>query len=191
MIGGAGVGQDRADGAPWRTLILGSLIYLIVQLVFVGLPGIAGSSEARESQVIKVILRDKEIILPLRNGVIPSKPPLYHWIGATISDALGVVNELTVRLPSQLAASCIIVLVGLVGFRLAQLTRTYQSERHSRRVALLSAGILSLTYGFHIMAAQAMVDMVFVLCMWAAFTSLAFADAGECRLYRRVSWEVS
>jgi len=61
--------------------------------------------EPREGTIVWEIYTSGEWILPLRNGhIIPSKPPLFHWLGALVSLAWGEVNELTIRLPSALLA---------------------------------------------------------------------------------------
>lgn len=157
---------------PWGLLGFGAVLYLLLQALCIGIAAISGSSEAREAQVADVIIREGSWVLPLRNGVIPSKPPLYHWFAAFISMISGGVTEFSVRLASQLAAAVCIALVTAVGYRLALLQRTFQGPGHARRAALLSAGILSLTYGFYIMGCQAMVDMTFAVCVWAALASL-------------------
>jgi 4-amino-4-deoxy-L-arabinose transferase-like glycosyltransferase len=157
---------------PCRTLLIGLTLFLLLQGWFVGLAGLFGSSEARELQVIDIILRTKEWILPLRNGLIPSKPPLYHWIGAIVSYPFGVATEWSGRMVSSLAAAVTLFSVAVVAYRFVSFTRTWHSAEHARRVALLSAGILSLTYGFFQMAGQAMVDMTFCMCTWLAIGSL-------------------
>ena len=158
---------------PWGTVLGGLLIYLTIQALFVGLPGFSGSSEAREAQVVDTILREGNWVLPLRNGVIPSKPPLYHWIAATVSYGLGGISEFSTRYTSQLCAAVCMLLVALTTFRFAEATRSYQSPRHARRAALVAAGTLSLTYGFYQMGCQAMVDMTFAMCVWLVLVSVA------------------
>lgn len=170
-------------------LLAALAIYAIVQLLFLGLAPIAGSTEAREAQVIDTILRDGEWILPLRNGIIPSKPPLFHWIGAGVSSLLGSVSELSVRLPSHLAALGILLCCGLCAFRVARFSQTIEGELHQERVALLAPAILSLTYGFHQLATQAMVDMTFSFFLWAALTSLIWSASDEWKEYSRISWK--
>ena len=159
-----------------------------MQLLFLGLAPIAGSSEAREAQVIDTILREGEWILPLRNGIVPSKPPLFHWIGAAISTSFGSVSELSVRLTSHLAALGVLLCSGLVAFRVAHLSTTVEGELHKNRVALLAPAILSLTYGFHQLSSQAMVDMTFSFFLWAALTSLAWSNPKEWKSSLQVSW---
>lgn len=158
---------------PWRAILSALAIYSSIQLVFLGLAPVAGSSEAREAQVIENIVRDGEWILPLRNGIVPSKPPLYHWIGASLSASVGSVSELTARLPSHLSAVGVLLCAALCAYALARGSCTTESALHPQRVTLLAAGILSLTYGFHQLATQAMVDMTFSLCVWCALASLA------------------
>jgi 4-amino-4-deoxy-L-arabinose transferase-like glycosyltransferase len=175
---------------PWGLLGFGLILYVLLQALCVGVPAIGGSSEAREAQVVDVIVRDGSWILPLRNGVIPSKPPLFHWLAALVSMASGGVNEFSVRLTSQLAAALCLLLVAAVAYRLASLLQTFQGPDHPRRAALLAAGILSLTYGFYIMGCQAMVDMTFAACVWASLAAVVYgiqrADPGSKTI--RIHW---
>src|SRR5216684_9297 len=61
--------------------------------------------EPREATVVWEIYHSGEWVLPLRNGsIIPSKPPLFHWLGACFSLIRGELNEFTIRLPSALLA---------------------------------------------------------------------------------------
>lgn len=157
---------------PWDVVALGLVVYLTLQALFVGLAGISSSSEAREAQVVDIIVRDGTWVLPLRNGVIPSKPPLYHWLASAVSLAVGEVSEGTTRYTSQLCAALCVLLVTLVTYRFAQITRADQSGAHPRRAALVAGAILSLTYGFYQLGCQAMVDMTFTACVWLALSSL-------------------
>ncbi len=62
--------------------------------------------EAREALVVWEITHQGEWVLPLRDGPtgaeVPSKPPLFHWMGALISLAQGRTDEWSIRLPSAL-----------------------------------------------------------------------------------------
>ena len=180
---------SKSSTFPFAYLVAALAVYSLLQIIFLGLAPIAGSTEAREAQVIDTILRDGEWILPLRNGIVPSKPPLFHWIGASISSALGDVSELSVRLPSHLAALGILLCSGLVAFRVARFSQTVEGELHQERVALVAPAILSLTYGFHQLASQAMVDMTFFFFLWGALTSLVWSDSEEWKKYSRISWK--
>lgn len=172
---------------PLLPILLGACLYLSLQALVVGVPAISGSSEAREAQVIDVIGRDGTWILPLRNGVVPSKPPLYHWLGALFSRVYGGVDEFAARFPCQLYAAITIVMVSLVAYRFAVLTQTSQGPDHPRRSALLAGAILSLSYGFYQLGCQAMVDMTFTLCTWGALSSVALTSASMWRYEGRVS----
>lgn len=47
--------------------------------------------EAREALVVAAMIDQDELVLPLRNGtVIPSKPPLFHWIARGMVSLLGI-----------------------------------------------------------------------------------------------------
>jgi 4-amino-4-deoxy-L-arabinose transferase-like glycosyltransferase len=172
---------------PYKALLTGIAVYLGMQCLVVGIPSIAGSSEAREAQVIDVIVREGTWVLPLRNGIIPSKPPLYHWSGALLSSALGNVDEFSVRLNSQIAASIVLVFVAFVANRFAALSDSRLGGAHAQRSALLAAAITSLTYGFYIMANQAMVDMTFTLCVWGALASAGLSSRVVGSVERRTS----
>jgi 4-amino-4-deoxy-L-arabinose transferase-like glycosyltransferase len=172
---------------PWRYLALALAVYSALQLLFLGLAPISGSTEAREAQVIDTIIRDGEWVLPLRNGIIPSKPPLFHWIGAVMSQVFGHVSELTVRLPSHLAALGVIFFSSLAAFRVARFSQTVEGELHQERVALLTPAILTLIYGFHQLASQAMVDMTFSFFVWGAIASLLLTDPEKWRSEHAIS----
>ena len=174
---------------PRRALCGAVLLYSILQITFLGLAAIGGSTEAREAQVVETILREGEWILPLRNGIIPSKPPLFHWVAALLSILLGGVSEFSVRLPSHLFAVGVLVCCALSAYRLACLSRTAESEVHCKRVALLAAAILSLTYGFHQLANQAMVDMSFSFCVWGAIASLLWSNSRDWAAGYGITWQ--
>jgi 4-amino-4-deoxy-L-arabinose transferase-like glycosyltransferase len=181
--------RTSPSAPPWRYLLSALALYSLVQLLFLGLAPIAGSTEAREAQVIDTIVREGEWILPLRNGIVPSKPPLYHWVGAAISSALGEVSEFTVRVPSHIAAVGILLLSGLAAFRIARFSQTVEGELHQERVALLAPAVLSLTYGFHQLASQAMVDMTFSFLLWGGLTAILWSDPEEWCVRHRISWQ--
>ena len=157
---------------PYRTLAMGAVVYLGLQAWFVGIAGVFGSSEARELQVVDIILRTNEWILPLRNGLIPSKPPFYHWLVSLMSLPVGRVDTWAGRITSHGAASITLLCVAYIAYRLSILLRTHQSGFHGERTAIIAAGSLGLTYGFFQMGAQAMVDMTFCMCVWLALMVL-------------------
>lgn len=108
-------------------------------------------SEAREGVVIHEMLEGQEYILPLRHGkIVPSKPPLFHWIAVLLHKAFDLNQEWTLRLPSAIAALGILLWVAHFVTSIAGLS-----------VALVSVAVLSTMYGFFRMATDGRVDMVF------------------------------
>ena len=146
---------------PWRTLLSFSAFYLFCMILLIGVPLIGGSSEAREAKVVDEIVSHGNWILPLRNGVVPSKPPFFHWVGAAFSFVFGEVSERTVRLPSLMFGFTILWLTAFITFRLAPLCRASAASRRPDLAAVVSWCVLSLTYGFHQLSSLAMVDMSF------------------------------
>lgn len=142
---------------------------------------IGSSTEAREAHVASIILRTGEWILPLRNGIIPSKPPLYHWLAAGLAQVSGTMNPFVCRLPSMLAGAGIVLLAYLLAARMAALRRE-RPESFSISAGLLAAGILWTTWGFVPLLGEARVDMVFsffvALAVYAVVSlTLVKADA--------------
>src|SRR5262245_4922310 len=72
--------------------------------------------ESREALVVRDIVLNGNWIFPLKVGQqIPSKPPLFHWVGASVSLLWGQMTETTVRFPSALFASLGVFLVYYLG----------------------------------------------------------------------------
>jgi 4-amino-4-deoxy-L-arabinose transferase-like glycosyltransferase len=138
------------------------LLVLVVTIPLIGIPAIGGSSEAREGQVIAVMTDQQEFVLPLRNGVIPSKPPLFHWMGYGVAAITGAVDEFSVRLPSLLAGIALLAVLTFV------MKEVENAERAPSGTATpeLALGILVISYGYFHMMHQAMVDMVYALTVW-------------------------
>ena len=180
-----------SDGKNSRHCLVSLLlligVYFLVAVSLLGLPLIASSSEAREGQVIEVMRRSGEFILPLRNGIVPSKPPLFHWVGYATSSLVGSVSEFSIRFPTVVFACAVLLCVGVVGWRLAELGRRMDPSVQLSSVTLIAPSILALTYGFHIMSTQAMVDMAYTFFVWAAFCALLCSSPLRWSLEERVS----
>ncbi len=133
------------------------VVFFIFAVACLAIPGVWGSSEAREGQVIWKILHDGSWLLPLRNGLIPSKPPLFHWFAAIIGNIFGMqASEFLIRLPSLLAACGVLFVTGRLGGKV------------SPRVGTLAIAVLTLSYGFTRLAMDARVDMFFSFFVVAA-----------------------
>ncbi len=177
----------RREDSYLVSLLLLVATYLVIQISTVGVPEFGGSSEAREAQVIDVMRRTGEFVLPLRNGIVPSKPPLFHWVGYGLSVFAPTLSEFSARLPSVLFACGLLLCVGLTCRRLAELLERENSACEVRASTIIAPVILALTYGFHIMATQAMVDMTYAFFVWAALCSLVHSDPVRWSIDRRLS----
>ncbi len=123
-------------------------------------PPIGTHGEAREGLVVQDVGRDGRWILPLRNGEVPSKPPLYHWIAAGLGALVGP-SDAVVRAPSALAAWLVVVLVYGLGFAAG-----------GRTSGWLAAGALAGMHTFFESASEARVDMLFTA--WITLALAAF-----------------
>lgn len=118
--------------------------------------------EPREALVVQDMLSSGNIILAEGyGGVVPSKPPLFHWLGAAASLPLGHVSELSTRFPSILAA-CLIALICYFLF----------APESSKETALLTTLILASSNEWLRTASTARVDMLLTAALMAAFFSL-------------------
>jgi 4-amino-4-deoxy-L-arabinose transferase-like glycosyltransferase len=145
------------------------VLFFLSGVFFLGLPEISGSSEAREAHIASEILRSGEWILPRRNEVIPSKPPLYHWITAIVGktvlpEGAMVIPPRIARAPSLFFASLILAGTVFAAFKIGTLLE--QSNAISSGIA--SGVILALCYPFVSAATLSMVDMVYVGCSLSA-----------------------
>lgn len=108
-------------------------------------------SEAREGVVIEEIVNHDTWILPLRHGeLIPSKPPLFHWLSTTFSLLLGKVNEFTLRLPSLLG-----------GFIILLTSYIFCKKHLENNICYFSLSFLITSYCFIQMSIDGRVDMLF------------------------------
>lgn len=144
----------------------GSLLFLCALLYLWGLSTVPfyTKGEPREATVVWEIYTTGEWILPLRNGhLIPSKPPLFHWLGTLLSHARGEPAEWTIRFPSAL--------FGLVGVGL-----TYGAgvALWGVEVGLMAAIIVATSFEWHRAATTARVDMTLTFFMVAAFLHFLF-----------------
>lgn len=118
--------------------------------------------EPREAVQIWEEVHNGEWVLPLRNGHdLPSKPPLFHWLGGLASIALGEVSELSVRLPSAVLATLSVLLVFWLGAR-----------KWGVRSGVFAGFILATNFEWMRAATAARVDMTLTAFLIAAFVAL-------------------
>ena len=139
--------------------------FVIVALLIIAAyfsPHIWHHGEAREALVIQDIVKNHRWVLPLRNGELPSKPILYHWLAASFALPLGL-SDLTVRLPSVVSAAL-----------LAWVTYSVGAFGANRKIGLLAVGILASTFEFWDSGTAARVDMLFTALVGAALVGWYF-----------------
>ena len=141
-------------------------------------------SEAREGSVINALAEGDSLVLPLRHGkIIPSKPPLYHWLSFFIFRPDRPINEFQLRFVSALAGIGMLALTFFTGQRLLGLN-----------FAIASTTILGTSVGFLNLASSGRVDMLFsfLVCSGIFLWLNAALNAGRDRLIpQRIVYLVS
>ncbi len=170
-----------------RILFAGFLLSLFCTLVFVwGLGDIPfyTKGQPREATVIWEIYHYDDWgdwILPLRNGyIIPSKPPLFHWLGTLVSLTFGQLNEFSIRFPSALLALLGVLLTYRVGAVLWGV-----------EAGLIAGLTLATSFEWVRAATTARVDMTLTFFMVVAFFSFwsLYRKQQACpEPGRRVGW---
>ena len=118
--------------------------------------------EPREAMAVQDIMRRGEWLVPLKRATdIPSKPPLFHWSAALVSEMTGRLDEATIRFPSALYATLGVLLVYALGRTL-----------FGGGVALLGGTILATTMIYQNQALSARVDMT--LCFFVMLSLVLF-----------------
>src|SRR5216117_2973334 len=103
-----------------RRQVLAAAALVALAVVLAALPigsDVYEGGEAREGLVVREMLDTGDWILPLWNGsVVPSKPPLFHWLVASSARLTGgQVTVRTLRAPSVVLAGVVVVVVFLAG----------------------------------------------------------------------------
>ncbi|HEY7319695.1 MAG TPA: glycosyltransferase family 39 protein [Candidatus Binatia bacterium] len=118
--------------------------------------------EPREALAVQDIVQRGEWLFPLKRATaIPSKPPLFHWSAALVSELTGALNETTIRFPSALYATLGVLLIYVLGRTL-----------YGPPVALLAGAILATTMVYSDQALSARVDMT--LCFFLTLSLVLF-----------------
>ncbi len=149
-----------ADGVRPADVGILAAVLLLLHAWPVLFPPISTRGEAREGLVVRAIVEQGHWILPDRQGVIASKPPLFHWTAAAVASVVGW-SDPVVRLPSVVGA-----------FLLALATMHLGAAIGGRATGWIAAGMLLATLNFWRAASEARVDMLFAACV--AGTLVAF-----------------
>lgn len=121
---------------------------------------VGSSSEAREINVSRSVYEKHEILLPLRNGIVPSKPPFFHWLVAVVSKIRGGVTRATTRSVSLIASTTILFITILIS---SKIRPDLPFNSH-----IFSGVLLGLNYTWLRLALDARVDMLFSMLVLLA-----------------------
>jgi 4-amino-4-deoxy-L-arabinose transferase-like glycosyltransferase len=165
------------DGKPMRTLLLelleghnSSIVHLLLLLVlcaalyfpYLGSTPFFDKGEPREALAVQDIVQRGEWLVPLKRGTeVPSKPPLFHWSAALVTQLSGSFNEATIRFSSSFYAILTVLLVCWFGRQI-----------FNAQTALLAAVILATMLIYQNQALSARVDMT--LCFFVTLTLVLF-----------------
>lgn len=137
------------------------------------LPSIESSSEAREAHVSRDMTRSEQgwqsWLVPEREELVASKPPLAHWLSAVPVSLLGADPLISQRMVSLVSALAMIVLVYCFTLR----TGRYAGFRSgaAEESALFACLVLATSYQFVRLSVDARVDMLFsLLVAYASIT---------------------
>ncbi len=154
----------------WVWIVAALLLRLLLS------PPIWHRAEAREGIVVQNIVGKQQWILPFRNGELPSKPPLFHWLAALPALILGP-NDFIVRLPSAMGELAMAFTVFLIGRAMG-----------SRRIGWLAFGALLGMYEFWGSGTRARVDMVFSACITVSVAGFFFWHRDKRQLARTICY---
>lgn len=146
-----------------RILPLAALLGLALTLYFQGLGELPFYTvgEPREALEIWEEIHTGEWVLPSRNGIdLPSKPPLFHWLGGVTALATGTVNEFAARFPSALLATLTVLLVYWFG-----------AKKWGTAAGMFAACMLATNFEWIRAARSARVDMVLTAFLTGAFVA--------------------
>lgn len=151
--------RGRLTDAVFLTLLVATLLAWPLAS-----PGISHHGEAREGVVVQDIVAHGHWVLPRRNGELPSKPPLFHWIAAGTTALFGA-GDASLRLPSAVAALLAVLATYACGTAIG-----------GRLVGWLAGGVLLGMVPFLTAAAEARVDMVLTAAITVALTAFLSWD---------------
>ena len=120
------------------------------------------------AETLRVMFDKGEWVVPTLNGhLFPDKPVLYYWLALIVSKLAGGVSEWTLRLPTALGATGMVLVTFLIG-------KTF----FDRRSGFLAGVILATSYRIFWEARFLRLDTVlsFFLLLGFYFFLAAFAD---------------
>jgi 4-amino-4-deoxy-L-arabinose transferase-like glycosyltransferase len=145
---------------PWVLALIGFSLFLYVW----GLGRIPfyTKGEPREALRVWEEVHTGDWILPMRSDLdLPSRPPLFHWLGGLSALAFGEVNEFSVRFPSAFLATLSVLLVFWLG-----------AVKWGTAAGVFAAFILATNFEWMRAATTARVDMTLTALLIASFVAL-------------------
>ena len=137
--------------APRAAAMAAAILCVLLYVPPAALTPFFTKGEPREALVVRSMVERGNWLLPKRasaNGwTIASKPPFFHWLGASASRIGGTPTEWTVRLPSVVLATVSVLLVG-----------TMARESFGPTAALAAMLVLASTFEWVRAASTARVD---------------------------------
>jgi 4-amino-4-deoxy-L-arabinose transferase-like glycosyltransferase len=160
----------EASSKTYQALILATiLIGGIVFLWGLGDIPLLSYNEARRAIPAANMFYTSDWLFPRLNGELYlSKPPLIYWLAAEVSWLFGTVNEWTLRLPSAMAASTIVIV-----------TYRYMRTHFGAWPALFAVQLLIANVSFAMFARRAEIEMLLTALCFFSFMSAMKYTSGE------------
>jgi len=143
----------------WRAgcdMVLLALVTSLLLAWAIAATPITTRGEAREALVVRELATGGSWVVPRRQGKLASKPPLYHWLAATLAARRGL-SDAVVRAPSAAGALAVMLVTFALAFRLGGLPSAW-----------VAAGVLAATSNFWRWGTEARVDMLLAACVTVA-----------------------
>ena len=136
-----------------RALLLILAAALVLLATGLGGRDLWDPDEPRTAVITRSVLRGDWAVPEQQGHPWLEKPPLYYWLAAATSSAMGGVSEVSVRLPANVAALLLAITVFVLG-----------RDLYGRRCGALAALVLLTMEDFLIEARWARPDML--LALW-------------------------
>jgi 4-amino-4-deoxy-L-arabinose transferase-like glycosyltransferase len=147
----------------YRHLIYPALLLLLCSLLYFPYLGSApffDKGEPREAMAVQDIVQRGDWLVPLKRAIdVPSKPPLFHWAAAAVSQVTGKLNETTMRMPSAVFATLGVLLLYF-----------FARTVFTPDVGVLAGTILATTMVYQYQALDARVDMTLCFFVMVSLT---------------------
>jgi 4-amino-4-deoxy-L-arabinose transferase-like glycosyltransferase len=151
---------ERLSPAIHAALLLA--LCAVLYFPYLGVAPFFDKGEPREAMAVQDIVRRGEWLVPLKRAAdVPSKPPLFHWSAAAISNVTGSLDEATIRSPSALYATFGVLLVYFLARKL-----------FGAETGLCAGAILATSLVYQDQALDARVDMT--LCFFVILSLALF-----------------